>query len=142
MKSIMNPMALQHVIKSDKDVNGAEFTVRSKRTGKDFTFKLSSNFYNGQHYTHVKVETEYQKYRYLGYYANGTILRKREEVKSESAAAIAWVLRQVESQREEALHQNIEMFHLGSCIRCGKTLTDATSIEIGLGPICRGHERD
>jgi hypothetical protein len=137
----MNPMALAHVIKSDKDNHGAEFTVRSRKTGNDFTFKLATKEYQGKHYTHVKVETEYLKFKYLGFYSKGVIVRKHEEVKSPSALAIAWVLRKVEHQQEKDLNDNVEVFHLGQCIRCGRTLTDATSIEIGLGPICRGgHE--
>lgn len=135
----MNPLALEHVIRSNKQNSGAEFTVRSKRTGKDFTYKLSRSTYHGHTYTHVKVETQYQQYQYLGYYDCGMIVRKKDSVETPSAVAIAWVLRQVENKNITAL-DGVEVFHLGKCVRCGATLTDATSIEIGLGPVCRGHE--
>lgn len=139
MKQQFNPMALAHVIRSDKQNSGAEFTVRSKRTGKDFTYKISVGEFHSKRYTHVKVETEYQKYRYLGYYDSGMIVRKQDSVETPAATAIAWVLRQVEVKNTTAL-EGVEMFHLGKCIRCGAKLTDAKSIEIGLGPVCRGHE--
>lgn len=135
----MDPLALAHVIRSNKQNSGAEFTVRSKKTGKDFTYKISRAEWKGRFYTHVKVEKEYQKYTYLGYYDSGMIVRKHDSVETPSAVAIAWLLRQVEHTNKPAL-DGVEIFHLGKCVRCGAVLTDATSIEIGLGPVCRGHE--
>lgn len=32
---------------------------------------------------------------------------------------------------------NLEFYHAGACCRCGRTLTDPTSIELGIGPECR-----
>lgn len=32
----------------------------------------------------------------------------------------------------------IEVAHAGKCGRCGRLLTDPVSLELGLGPICRG----
>jgi len=140
MKNLMNAMSLTHVITADKTNTGADFTVRSKRTGKDYTYKISRALYKGSWYTHVKVETQYMSYLYLGSYSRGGIYRKGQLVTTESAIAIAWVLERVEAKKAELLTSTIEVFHLGACIRCGRTLTDATSIEIGLGPVCRGHQ--
>ena len=46
-------------------------------------------------------------------------------------------LRKIEQGKFDLLNDNIEFFHLGKCLRCGKTLTDQESINIGLGPVCR-----
>jgi len=39
--------------------------------------------------------------------------------------------------RMDVVENGVEIMHIGKCIKCGKPLTDATSIEIGLGPVCR-----
>jgi len=137
MKQIIQAQSLSFVINAEKTNSGAEFTVLSKATGKDFTFKINRSEFNGRFYTHVKVEQQYQEYRYLGTYFAGAIRRKRELVESASAKAIAWILKKVEEQKFELLNEKVEIMHTGSCLRCGRTLTDHESIEIGLGPICR-----
>jgi hypothetical protein len=36
-----------------------------------------------------------------------------------------------------ALPEGYDIKHSGRCCRCAKTLTDPTSIELGIGPDCR-----
>lgn len=128
---------LKTVLEGDTQNNGAAFTVRSMKTHKDYTYKISKSEFNGQLYTHVRVETEYLNFSYLGSYRNGKIVRKGSTVETPSAVAISWILDKVQANKFELLNSNVELMHLGKCVRCGKTLTDATSIEIGLGPTCR-----
>jgi hypothetical protein len=137
MKQQFSPSALLPVISANKNNNGAEFTVVSKATGKDFTFKINRSEFNGKFYTHVKVEQEYMNFRYLGTYFMGAIRRKREVIKTPAAVAIAWVLDKVEKGKISLLEESIELMHLGCCLRCGRALTDQESIRIGLGPVCR-----
>lgn len=131
-----DPKALGIVLKAEKNNNGAPFTVRSRATGKDFTFKISRSEWNGAFYTHLKVEAGYLDFKYLGTYKNGIIQRKGQVVDSISTKSIAFILRKIEAEKFEELESLVEFFHLGSCVRCGRTLTDAHSIESGLGPIC------
>ena len=131
-----NPASLASVLAGEKNNSGAPFTVRSIATGKDYTFKISRTEFNGQFYTHVKVEAGYLEFQYLGCYKNGIIQRKGQAVTSTSAKAIQFILRKVEAGKFEELASLVEFFHLGSCLRCGRTLTDAQSIEAGLGPVC------
>jgi hypothetical protein len=130
--------SLFQVINREANNKGADFTIRSIKTGKDYTYKISRSEYNGKWYTHVKVETEYLKFVRLGTYYNGRITNKGNLVESPSAIAIAWVLNKVEAKNFALLSESVEIMHTGHCLVCGKTLTDAKSIEIGLGPICRG----
>lgn len=130
--------SLFQVINREANNKGADFTIRSIKTGKDYTYKISRSEYNGKWYTHVKVETEYLKFVRLGTYYNGRITNKGNLVESPSAIAIAWVLSKVEAKNFALLSESVEIMHTGHCLVCGKTLTDAKSIEIGLGPICRG----
>jgi len=60
---------LVHLInKEGKKLSGAPFTIRSKKTGKDYTFKVSQAFFNNNNYLHLKVETQYLHFKYLGWY--------------------------------------------------------------------------
>lgn len=137
-KNPFDAQTLHIVLFAEKNNNGAEFTVRSKATGKDFTFKINRSEWNEKWYTHVKVETGYMEFTYLGSYFNGAIFKKRQPVKTPSAIAIAWVLRMIENQKFDVLKESVDLMHLGNCLRCGRVLTDADSIQSGLGPVCRG----
>lgn len=37
----------------------------------------------------------------------------------------------------EYLKQYLKVYHMGTCLKCGRELSDPESIEIGLGPICK-----
>ena len=139
MKNIISSEAILPVLVSEKKNNGAEFTVVSKKTGKDYTFKIARKEWNGKFYTHVKVEKEYLNFTYLGTYLNGKIIHKKQVVESPAANAIQWILNKVMEQKFQILDNNIEIIHLGKCLKCGKTLTDHESISIGLGPVCRSY---
>ena len=121
----------------NKNIKGGSFTIKSLKTGKEYTYSISRSEFKDRWYTHIKVETQYMEFKRLGTYFNGKITNKRIEVNSPSAKAIAFVLKAVEDKKFDWLDSVMETYHLGSCIRCGKTLTDSQSIEAGLGPICR-----
>lgn len=116
---------------------GGAFTVRSNDTGKDYTFKISRSEFKGRTYTHVFVEQEYLKFRHIGCFHTGGIFKGATLIETPAAIAASWLLRHVVYGNFEYLDRKVAIFHLGKCLRCGKTLTDATSIEAGLGPICR-----
>jgi hypothetical protein len=120
----------------EKNIKGGRFTLKSLASGKDYTYSISRSEFKGNWYTHVKVETQYLEFKRIGSYFNGRITNKRQLVDTPSAKAIAFVLKAVEQKRFEFLDSKMETFHLGKCIRCGKTLTDANSIKRGLGDIC------
>jgi hypothetical protein len=138
MSHKISSSALFEVINRKANNKGADFTIKSIKTGKDYTYKISRSQYKDNWYTHIKVETEYLKFVRLGTYYNGAIRHKGELVNTPSAIAIAYVLAKVELMVFNALDNQIDIMHTGNCLVCGKTLTDANSIEIGLGPICRG----
>lgn len=130
--------ALEMVLMAPKNNVGASFTVRSKSTGKDYTYRIKRSVFNGNWFTHIFVEKTYLHFDYLGSYFQGKIWSKKKVVETPAAIAIAWVLQKVEEKKFVMLDtEKIDLFHLGSCLRCGKTLTDSESIEHGLGPVCR-----
>lgn len=132
---IFNPENLQFIFR-EKNNKGSKFTVKSLLTGKDYSFKIKRSFFKNIWYTNVYVETGYLSFTHLGIYFDNNIYKNKQVVSSPSAIAAAWLLRQVQNNNFAVLKQNVELMHFGSCIVCGKTLTDAHSIENGIGPIC------
>ena len=129
---------LKHFINNEgKKLNGAPFTIRSKKSGKDYTFKVSQIPFKNSNYIHIKVETEYLNFKYMGWYRDGKIINKKLEVNTPASQAVSWFLRQMFSNNFDNLNQSLDIFHLGKCLKCGKTLTDSNSIEVGFGPVCR-----
>lgn len=141
----MPASSLIHLVSEEtKQLKGAPFTIRSKRTGVDFTFKVSQSLYLGKRYFHIKVETMRGGalgFDYLGYYREDIkrVFRKGGiPVETPAALAITWVLTKAFDKDAAALDASVDAFNLGSCCVCGRTLSDARSIELGIGPICRG----
>lgn len=131
-------MHLAKVVNREKKNKGAKFTVRSLKTGKDFTYRISRSVFKDKWYTHVEVEKGYLNFNRLGTYnaSKGVITNKGVQVQSTAADAISYILRQVTAGKHEWLDTQVDVMHTGACIVCGKELTDAYSIENGIGPIC------
>ena len=121
----------------NKKLKGAPFTVRSKRSGKDYTYKFKQSVFGGKPYLHVLIEVEYLKFQSLGWYRDGNLVHKGAIVNTPAAKGIAWILSKLKAQAFDAVEEQADLFHMGACAKCGKPLTDATSIEIGIGPVCR-----
>ena len=126
-QTIISSSALSTILDRKKKTNGI-FTLRSIATGKDYTYKVSRSEFKGKWYTHISVEKGYTNFVRLGSYYGGRITNKRQLVTTPSveAGAIAW------------LDSKMELMHIGKCVACGRDLTDAVSIQRGLGPICAG----
>lgn len=136
-KHTIKSEALEMVIKAEKNNKGADFTIKSLASGKDYTYAINRSFFNGKWYTHIKVEQGYMQFKRIGSYFKGKIYDKGTVVETPSAVAIAWVLNKVEEGKFDLLNEKVEVMHTGCCLRCGRTLTDAQSIERGLGPTCK-----
>ena len=137
MSHKISSTALSSVINSEKNNSGADFTLKSLATSKDYTYKIARKEFKGNWYTHISVEVGYLNFEYIGTYFGGAIRRKGAPITTQSAQAIAFVLKKVEEQKFAILDEKMDLMHKGSCLVCGRTLTDANSIETGLGPVCR-----
>jgi hypothetical protein len=135
-KVAINPETIKTALLTES-MNGV-FTAISKITGKDFTYKVKQSEFNGRTYTHVFVEQGYLEFKHIGTYFNGKVFKKRNVVDTPTAKGIAWILSNVLKGEFSAVNKNVELLHLGKCLKCNRTLTDAESISIGLGPVCRG----
>lgn len=54
---------------------------------------------------------------------------------SQPMKIINWSLQMIRGEKE--LPAGYSIRHEGKCCRCGRTLTDPVSIELGIGPTCR-----
>ena len=129
--------SIEILLKSSKEAKGV-FTVVSSATGKDYTYKIKRTEFKGRLYTHVGVEMGYMNFKRIGTYMNGVVKNKKKSVSTESANAIAWIFRMVEQKRFTYLDEMVKIFHIGKCVKCNRVLTDAESIRLGIGPVCRG----
>ena len=135
MDNIISSKSLEFVLKTKKKIKVAHLTVKSLVTGIEYTFAISRREWNDKWYTNVEVEIGYMNFSKLGYYFDGNIINKGK-VNTPAAIAIAWILKKVEEGKFSLLDENVHIMHTGSCLKCGRILTDSISIERGLGPIC------
>jgi hypothetical protein len=131
--NLIKTSVIKDLLNSNEEFK-ATFTVKSLVTNKDYTFKIKRNIFNGKTYTHVYVEQNYLEFKHLGFYYNGAIIKNRSIVNTPSANAIRWLLNSVHNNNPKL--NMAEIYHLGKCLKCGRTLTDANSIELGLGSHC------
>jgi hypothetical protein len=130
--------SLKDVVVREKKSPGGVFTVKSKKTGKEYSYKIGRAEYNGHWFTHVRVEAGTQRFKYLGWYEKGKLVRSGKDVITPSAVAIAAVLKMVELRKFDWLDEKMELYHEGKCLTCGRPLTDSESIKRGIGPVCAG----
>ena len=119
----------------------AILTIESAKTGNHFTFSIKTSKKDDPKACYfVSVLTgpnNDANYTYLG-----TIFNKREfklTAKSKITAdalsykSFSFLLNNVSSGK---LHEDLNVYHFGTCGRCGRTLTTPESIIRGLGPEC------
>lgn len=114
----------------------AIFTIRSKKTGTRFTYKVSkakdsdiwfvgllSGPDNNADYKYIGIITSDKKF----------IRTKRSKVGYEAPSfkGFNWFFNHLHNYQEQA-----EVYHEGRCGRCGRRLTVPESIESGFGPEC------
>ena len=133
----VDPQSLAVVLQSQKKNKGGNFTVRSKSTQKDFTYRVARSMFKDEWYTQVYVETQYLQFKHLGVYRDQKIFKAGVPVTSPAALGISWILKQCEVGNFQLIDKQADVCHTGRCLKCGKELTDIESIESGLGPICR-----
>jgi len=128
--------ALLPILKVEKEKRSAPIVIQSRKTEKDYTFKISRSEWQENWYTHIWIEQTYNHYTHMGTFREGVIIKNHEVLKTKCAIAIAWVLRQIMYEKWERLEKSVLIMHSGRCLACGKRLTDAESIKRGLGPVC------
>lgn len=121
----------------------ATFTLRSKRTGQRFTFKVSASDDGALHFVSLMTGSDNEEsFQYLGIIrdrGNGPAFQRtaksRISADAPSAKAFAWFWHHVAARKAMP---EIEFWHEGRCGRCNRKLTVPESIASGFGPECVG----
>lgn len=113
-------------------------TLKSLKTGKHYTYRITKSKDGNVWFVGVLYNPNDSRYQYLG------LINKENEFKltyasrlgnCSSFAAFKWAWNHIV---ENTVPDSLEIWHEGRCGRCGRRLTDPTSIETGYGPHCRG----
>lgn len=82
-------------------------------------------------------------YRYLGFLFETrsglhNLKINKDGWGEEAAASFSWLLRAIDDPMiySDKFAEQAEFWHVGTCGRCGRDLTDPESIARGLGPVC------
>lgn len=115
--------------------SGARFTFQIKKAKEDPRWPGASWFV-----ALLSGPDNQSDYNYLGLIKEAPggprfrlTAKSRAGLDAPSVKAITFFLRHPE-------HEQLEVWHSGTCGRCGRELTVPSSIESGLGPVCAGRE--
>lgn len=120
----------------------ATITLRSAKTQTRFTFEIEKVKDMEAHW--VRVLTSSDSFQYLGMVTTSGkfVATKKTPDTLKSAAcfkAFEWSWRALAERKR--MPTTLEVWHEGSCGRCGRKLTVPESIADGLGPECRKKAR-
>lgn len=113
------------------------FTIQSKKSGSHFTYAVKRDKVDLRHYVSVMItHNNYSFFKFIGTIFNERAYYhgKKSTVSKDAPSVIAfkWSWQHILSND---LNQ-MEIWHMGYCGRCGKKLTNPESIQNGIGPIC------
>jgi len=122
----------------------ARLTLLSTKTGVRFTYRVrakdvAQHVNDRLYFVSVLTGSDNESdYTYLGIICDGATTYRRGtkstigwEAPSAKAFAYFW-----ENVTAGILPTQLEVWHEGSCGRCGRPLTDPESIARGIGPVC------
>lgn len=110
------------------------------RTGNQAKFRVIKSDVNSRgnfiHFVHDLNPRRGRSYMGMITKHNNFVLQNKDEDTRESKI-FAWVWSKLQAQE---LPDYIHILHEGHCSVCSRPLTDAKSLELGIGPICRGEK--
>jgi hypothetical protein len=122
----------------------ARVTLVSEKTGARFTYRVRQPQERGPHFVSVLVGSDNDRdFAFLGTIFERKVFKHGRKSKispnAPSANAFGWAWRYL--GRGES-PPDCQVWHEGTCGRCGRALTDPTSISLGMGPKCRAGGSD
>lgn len=123
-----------------------QFTIINDDTKNQFSFKIiASDNVDNLFYVDIKNRKTIDPETGTSYVYGGFIVNKNNEIKyykgakgkiNEKHQAVRALMYVLKHLQKGDLPECITIYHFGKCGHCGKKLTDAHSIEIGLGKDC------
>jgi len=151
---VMGTFERRGQLKSVEDVDRyvragrATITLVSRRTKTRFTYKVSKpekddgpvkffvGLMNGPDNQNNYVYMGCIKQTYNGEYFTGTKASKVSR-DAPSYKAFEWFWQKIITNKRSPDEWGVDVWHEGSCCRCGRKLTVPESVEDGIGPECR-----
>lgn len=116
----------------------ATVTLKSKKTGAHFTYKIRKSDDGGTYFVRLLVNPD--EYQYLGCIFDNkrhSIHLSAKSCASNTAPSVKAMNYALEMLADrDSLGDFLEIRHEGSCGRCGRQLTHPDSIDRGIGPEC------
>lgn len=130
---------MEHIIEHKEALNfifagNSTFTVRNSESGNRFTFKCKNKKNTDLFF--ISVLTGSNNYTYIGIVINKIYKHGKKSVVSNKAKSVLvfdYILRKL---KNNTLDNVVEIWHEGKCGKCGRKLTDPSSISSGYGPSC------
>jgi hypothetical protein len=120
----------------------ARFTIRSKRTGTRFTYRVKVSKDEKVFFVSVLTGAENETHYLISERTAGAVTRtvasQRSVLTHRVLSRFSSLARCLDAKR---LHDQLEVWHEGRCGRCGRTLTVPESIASGIGPECATRDR-
>jgi uncharacterized protein DUF6011 len=115
----------------------ARFTLRSAKTGERFTYRVRESQDGKVHFVSLLTGTDNEShYSYMGVLDTNKLrptAKSKIAIDAPGFKAFDWTWYQMSQGR---LPDALEIWHEGSCGRCGRALTVPESIDRGIGPEC------
>lgn len=130
-------LKLVHQLKDVNDTVNSILVLQAKATNKDYTYKIKAFNHDktNKRIILIKIEVDYNKFKTAYLIGNGEC--KDMKYNSIPYKGANWFLNQLYAEKIDYILEHYNVLHTGKCIKCNRTLTDATSIEIGMGSKCR-----
>ena len=112
------------------------FTVVNTKTENRFTFKVKKSKDKESNLFFVNVLTGPDTYTYLGTAVEGVYRHGKKSAVSSEAQSVKvfdYVLNKLKIGK---LQDFVEVWHEGTCGKCGRALTVPKNIHLGIGPEC------
>lgn len=139
------PLASAHAARQFAMAGKATLTLKSKATGTHFTFKVRAPELkegekdNGFRFVSAMVGPDNENsFKYFGYVKAGGLFcfggaKAKVDYNAPSVKAFMWAWQKLQ---QDVMPESLEVWHAGSCGRCGRKLTHPSSLATGFGPEC------
>lgn len=126
----------EHLIKNI-DIK-CKIVVISKNTGTDNTYYITGRNYKDNYFINIAYETDYNSFDNCAFYLNDKtfMLNRYKHTSSLIIRGAYWLLDMIMTNKLDFILEKCILKHTNNCLICNRELTDAESVERGIGKTC------